>query len=337
MKILITGASGFIGSFLCEEGLRQNMEVWAGMRKTSSRRYLQNERLNFAFLDLTAPSVLLDQVEKYRERIGRWDIIIHAGGATKCVNPADFDLHNYVCTKNLVEALAAHDMMPEQFIYVSSLSVLGPIREDYSEMREDDVPQPNTAYGRSKVKSEEWLDTYHKEHTDFNYVIFRPTGVYGPRERDYLMMAQSVCRHIDVSVGFKRQDITFVYVRDLVTAIFLAIGKPVCGRRFAISDGQTYSSADFSRLIQKELGVRFVLRLTLPIFVLRAVCALGGLVSKLTRRPVTLNSDKCAIMSQRNWRCDITPATEALGYHPQWTLELGVAETMAWYKQNKWL
>ena len=48
MKILVTGASGFIGSFLCEEGLRQGHEVWAGVRRSSSRRYLQDARLKLS-------------------------------------------------------------------------------------------------------------------------------------------------------------------------------------------------------------------------------------------------------------------------------------------------
>jgi nucleoside-diphosphate-sugar epimerase len=130
MKILITGASGFIGSFLCEEGLKQGMETWAGMREGSSRKWLQSERLRFAFLDMANADVLRQQLSSYKNKIGRWDVIIHAAGATKCLKREDFDLHNYVCTQNLVNTLDELDMLPEQFLYVSSLSVLGPIREE---------------------------------------------------------------------------------------------------------------------------------------------------------------------------------------------------------------
>ena len=58
-------------------------------------------------------------------------------------------------------------------------------------------------------------------HYDFPYIILRPSGVYGPRERDYFLMAKSISQHIDFAVGFKRQDITFVYVEDVVQAVFL--------------------------------------------------------------------------------------------------------------------
>ena len=129
MNILITGASGFIGSFLCEEALRQGMRTWAGMREHSSRRWLQNEKLNFAFLDMANADTLSLQLNKYKKSIGKWDVIIHAAGATKCLHREDFFKHNYHCTVNLVNTLDSLDMLTEQFLYVSSLSVLGPIRE----------------------------------------------------------------------------------------------------------------------------------------------------------------------------------------------------------------
>lgn len=339
MKILITGASGFIGSFLCEESLKRGMETWAGMRAHSSRRWLTDERLKFATLDMTDVELLKEQLSAYQQEVGRWDVIIHAGGATKCLKREDFDFHNYICTKNFVEALQALEMMPSQFLYVSSLSVLGPIREQqnadgsYNDMLSSDTPAPNTAYGESKVKSEAYLRGIE------GVTIFRPTGVYGPREKDYFMMAKSIKQHVDFAVGYKKQVITFVYVRDLVGAIFSAIGKAdvASGKTYLVSDGHNYDSRAFSDLIQKELGVKCVLHIKAPLWLLRVISAVAEGISKLTRQPSTLNGDKYCIMSQRNWQCDISPLKKDLGFVPEWPLERGVKECMEWYRVNKWL
>lgn len=341
-KILITGASGFIGSFLCEEGLNRGMEVWAGMRGSSSSRWLKDERLKFQTLDLTQREVLRSQLEAFRKEHGAWDIVIHAAGATKCLKQRDFDRNNFDCTVNLVETLRETDMQPKLFVYVSSLSVLGAIREkDYSEMVAEDVPQPNTAYGRSKVKSEEYLRSLGES---FPYVIFRPTGVYGPRERDYFLQVKSIKQHIDFAVGFKKQEITFVYVADLVGAIYAAISKAQKGEEagilqhiYHVSDGHSYSSRAFSDYIQEFLGVKHVLHIKAPLWFLRCVCALSGTMAKLTKKPATLNGDKYKILSQRNWNCDITPMRKELGYEPQWPLERGTRAAIEWYQKEKWV
>lgn len=340
MKILITGASGFIGSFLCEEGLKRGMDTWAGMREHSSRKWLQQEKLNFAFLDMTRPDELRKQLSAYKEKIERWDVIVHAAGATKCLNKEDFDKNNYDCTRNLVTALEELDMLPEQFLYVSSLSVLGPVREklvdgDYEEMLSDDEPKPNTAYGISKVKSEKWL----KENMKTSYTIFRPTGVYGPREKDYFIMAKTIKQHIDFAVGYQKQIITFVYVRDIVGAIFAAIGKSdiANGKTYHVSDGFNYDSRRFSDLIQEELGVKNVLHIKAPLWFLKVVCTVSEAFSHITHQMSALNGDKYNIMKQRNWKCDISPLKNDLGFTPEWPLERGVKECMQWYKDNGWL
>ena len=191
-KILITGASGFIGSFFVEKGLEEGMQVWAGVRKSSSRKYLQDERIRFAELDFTDSDRLSSQLLKHKEEHGGWDYIIHCAGVTKCIDKAGFEIGNYWATRHFIETIVRLEMVPKTFVFVSSLSVFGPIREkDYSSICETDVPAPNTAYGVSKLNTEKYLQGLK----DFPYVIFRPTGVFGPRERDYFLMVKSICNH----------------------------------------------------------------------------------------------------------------------------------------------
>ena len=246
----------------------------------------------------------------------------------------EFDLVNYLQTKYFIDTLRELNMIPKQFIFISTLSVFGPVRErTYDPIMESDPPSPNTAYGLSKLKTELYLQSI----PGFPYVIYRPTGVYGPREKDYYLMAKSIRQHTDFSVGFCRQDLTFVYVKDIVQAVFLGIEKQVSRRAYFLADGKVYSSRAFSDLIRKELGNPFVIRLRCPLIVLKVVSLLAEFWAKRQNKTSTLNSDKYRIMKQRNWQCDITPAVEELGFSPEYDLERGVKETIAWYKDKGWL
>ena len=333
-KVLVTGASGFIGSFLVEGGLERDMHVWAGVRKTSSRKYLQDKRIRFAELNFGDKLKLKEQLADHQREHDGWDYIIHCAGVTKCLNKEDFDKGNYQATVNFVEALKELDMVPERFMYISSLSIFGPIHEaDYAPISEKDEAQPNTAYGVSKLKSEKYLQSL----TDFPYVIYRPTGVYGPRERDYFLMAQSVKQHVDFAAGFKRQDITFIYVKDLVQAVYLGVKPEALRRSYFVSDGEVYASSTFSDLIKVELGNPWLLRIKCPLCLLKLISIIAETGAGWMGKPSTLNRDKYNIMKQRNWRCDISPIVNELGFRPEYLLERGVKETIAWYKKEGWL
>ena len=331
MKILITGASGFIGSFIVEEALKQGFETWAAVRKSSSKEYLQDERIHFIELNLSSKAQLIEQLRPHQ-----FDYVVHAAGVTKCLNKADFRRINTEGTKNLVDALLDLQMPLKRFVFLSSLSVFGAIKEQlpYDEIREDDTPKPNTEYGRSKLEAERYIDSIGSR---LPYTILRPTGVYGPREKDYFMMAKSIKQHIDFAVGYQRQDITFVYVTDVVQAVFLALEKGETGRKYFLSDGQVYQSTTFSDLIHEELGRPWWLRITAPVWVLRVVTFFGEYIGHMTGKVTALNNDKYNILRQRNWRCDIEPARRELGFEPKIQLKEGVKTTIRWYKDHKWL
>ena len=343
MKILVTGASGFIGSFIVEEALKRGFETWAAVRKSSSKAYLQDERINFIELNLSSKEQLIEQLRDHQ-----FDYVVHAAGVTKCLNKADFRRINTEGTKNLADALIELQMPLKRFVFVSSLSVFGAIKEKmpYDEIRETDTPQPNTEYGRSKLEAERYLDSLGSR---IPYIILRPTGVYGPKEKDYFIMAKSIKQHSDFAVGYQRQDITFIYVTDVVQAIFLAINPlrlplakgekegVINGRKYFLSDGEVYQSATFSDLIHEELGRPWWIRITAPVWVLRIVTFIGEYVGRMTGKVTALNNDKFNILKQRNWRCDIEPARKELGFEPKIKLKEGVKTTIKWYKDKGWL
>lgn len=357
LKILITGASGFIGSSLCDEAVRRGMQVWAAVRKTSSRRWLQGESMHIMPLDLDDPSQLSAQLAKFRERHGRWDYVVHAAGVTKCRDEADFMRVNCGGTRHLVETLMRLDMAPKLFVQMSSLSALGAIKEPprdggmlserpdgidkYPLLSADDRPRPNTSYGLSKLRAEQFLESLNYI---FPYIILRPTGVYGPRETDYFLQVKSISRGLEVAAGRQAQALTFVYVADLTGVVFAAISKCEAGRRdsiaghkFCVSDGRTYTSRDFGELVRQALGRERVWRVTVPLWLLRMVCGAAGRWTRYRGQVSTLNLDKYNILKQRNWKCDISPLRQLLDYEPQWPLKRGVEATVGWYKQEGWL
>ena len=347
-KILITGASGFVGSFLVEKALELGFDTWAVLRKTSSKEYLTDPRIHFIELDLGNDAVLTQQLSEHAAQHGAFDYVIHAAGATKAPNEAAFRRTNTEGTLRLARTLLDLQLLNGRFVFVSSLSVVGAVAENpirqadgtvaqgldrYRAITDADTPQPNTAYGRSKLDAERALATL--EGLDF--VTLRPTGVYGPRERDYFLMADSIKKHIDFAVGYTPQALTFIYVRDLVDACFLALHRGERGRCYFLSDGEVYDSRAFSDLLQQEMGVKWVVHIKAPVWFLHAVCQVSTWISKCTGKMSTLNMDKFQLLRQRNWICYITPAQQDLGYTPQWTLSRGVPEAVAWYKAEGWI
>ncbi len=333
-KILITGASGFIGSFLVEKAINKGFDIWAGVRKSSSREYLQDERIQFIDLRFDNKEALIKQLSDFVSTNGRFDYIVHNAGVTKCLDPKDFDKVNFQYTINFIEALQKTNATPEKFVLMSSLSAFGVGDElNYTPIKLTDIPNPNTAYGLSKLKAEKYLEST----TDFPYLIFRPTGVYGPREKDYFLMLKTVKSGLDVGAGFRTQHLTFIYVKDLVDAIYAGLDSTITNKAYFVSDGNVYTDKEYTNLVKAVLEKKNVLSLKVPLGLLKVISIIAEEISKTTKKPSTLNRDKYKIMKQRNWECDITPLVNDLGFAPQYDLKKGLEESVKWYKENKWL
>ncbi|GHT62262.1 NAD-dependent dehydratase [Bacteroidia bacterium] len=315
MKILITGASGFIGSFLVEEALNRNADVWAGIRRSSSREYLQDPRISFIDLDYSDKEKLKQQISGHVSRYGKWDYIIHNAGITKSLDIRDFEKVNGLFTCRFIEALQEINAIPAKFILMSSLSA---------------YPNPESAYGKSKLKAERFLES----QANFPYMILRPTGVYGPRDKDYLLMLKTVDAGWDVAAGFKPQKLTFIYVKDLVKAVFLALENPVSNKAYFITDGNVYTDKAYAQIVKAALGKKFTVKIRVPLLILKSISILAEGFAHLTKKPSTLNRDKYKIMKQRDWTCDVTPLQQELGFQADYDLERGIEECVKWYKKQ---
>ena len=139
-KVLITGASGFIGGFLTDEALKRGYEVWAGVRSHSSRVHLQDERIRFMDLNYKDEEALKAQLADFVAKEGAWDYVIHNAGLTKTLNKADFFEVNAGNTHRFLNALA-EKCPPSKFLLMSSLSSFGQgDEEEFSPIRLTDSP-----------------------------------------------------------------------------------------------------------------------------------------------------------------------------------------------------
>ena len=327
---MITGASGFIGGFLVKEALQRGYDVWAGIRQDSSHENLQDERIRFIHLKYDDKDALIAQLCEVAATWGKWHYVVHNAGITKTLHACEFYKVNVDYMHRLIEALATAGCKPEKFLLMSSLSSYGPVNEySFRPIRIEDKQQPDSIYGKSKLQAELFL----KAQTHFPYIILCPTGVYGPGDKAYLMALKSIKAGFALKAGLKRQLITFVYVRDLAMATFLALENPaISNTTYFVTDGQVYTGNAFARIAKKTMGKRFVINLSIPLYLCNLACICSEWTGKIVNKAMTLNTDKYKILRQRNWVCDTEKTKNELGFIPQYDLKEGLEETIRFNK-----
>lgn len=329
-KILITGASGFIGSFLVEEALNRNYETIAGIRSSSSKKFLNNAALQFIDLDYTNEITLDNTLKQYTEKFGRFDYIIHNAGLTKANKNEDYFSVNYDNTRKFVEALIRNNIVPEKFVYISSLASFGPSLS-LEPISSKQLQQPLTAYGRSKLKAEQFLHST----PNFPFVIINPTAVYGPREKDAFLLIQTIAKNLEIYIGNKNQMLSWVHVDDLVNAIFIGLESTATNKNLIISDTRIYTPKEFNAIIKGALNKK-TLSFTIPKFILQSVTNVFELVGKMKGQVPILNKERLKEFEAFNWSVDSTEIID-LGFTPKYNLENGLPHTIQWYKENGWL
>lgn len=330
-KILVTGASGFIGSSLVEKALQHGYEVYAGLRKSSSRKYLADERIKFFELDFTDPKKFENQFSEFSKEHGKFDYVIHNAGITKAKKVQDYFTVNFQYTKQLVDALINSGNVPEKFVYMSSLAAYGPgLTQD--PIKHSDEQKPVTSYGRSKLESENYL----RSLKDFPYLIIRPTAVYGPRDRDIFILIKMLKNNLEAYIGFGRQVLSFIHVKDLVHAIFLALESPHVRKEYFVSDGSVYDSKTFNSIAKKHLNKK-TFSVTIPVSAVYPIAFATETIASLFGTIATLNRERLKEFEARNWSVDASLLQSETGFKAEYDLELGLKETIEWYKANGWL
>lgn len=326
-KVLITGASGFVGYHLIETALSAGLEVYAAVRKSSDVSHLKDFDIQFVDLDYSSISVLKKQLESEQ-----YNYIIHAAGITKAKNLAAYNKVNADYSRNLALAASTAEIDLTKFVFVSSLAALGPLSDLSGEITDDVTGRPVTSYGASKLLAEEYL----MKVSELPLLIIRPTAVYGPREKDIFILFKSISRGLEPHIGSFKQQLSFIYVKDLAKVIIQALQSDVTGKQYNISDGNVYDRYVLAQLTKKAMNKK-TLKFHLPIGIVAGMAGLMELIYKNSLVTPTLNKEKMAELTAVNWACSITRAKQDLGFDPQFDLEKGLLATVKWYKENNWL
>ncbi|MEN9458409.1 MAG: hypothetical protein RL135_987 [Bacteroidota bacterium] len=329
-NILITGASGFIGSFLVEESLKRGYRTFAGIRSSSSKGYLNHPDLHLFEMDFSDQKKLQNQIKQNADTFGPFDVVVHAAGLTKSRVLEEYyqvNLHN---TERLVDALIELGMVPERFVFISSLASYGP-GQGRIPVAETNIQAPITAYGKSKLAAEQMLATKNQ----FPFVIVHPTTVYGPREKDLLVLIQSLNKHLELYIGNTEQQLSFIHVQDVCKAVFLSINQPIIAQNILLSDTDNYTAKEFNNMVKSVLGKK-TLPIVVPVPIAKAAAQVSEWVGNLRGVTPVLNKERLKEFQASNWGVDAT-VLKQLGFTPDYPLQKGLEHTIDWYKKNGWI
>lgn len=327
-KILITGASGFVGSSLVEEALSRELDVYAGIRKTSSKKYLQDPRIKFVYLDFEDETTLSIAIQDHQ-----FEYIIHNAGATSAKDREAFFRVNTEYTLSLAKVAHNYCKGLKKFTFTSSMASYGPA--DFSkvdEVNHDQNPHPVTTYGESKLAAEQGLMAMD----NLPYLIFRPTAVFGPKDKEMLPVFKIVRSGIAPMIGFSQQLLSFIYIKDLARLFIDATISTISRRTYFVSDGNVYDSKTFNQKVAKALN-KSIFSLKVPVGFIQLAAEIAQIYSKVTGVSTILDREKVNELKARSWAVDISPQIRDFNYQTAYPLDHALEETVAWYKQNNWL
>ncbi len=312
MKLLVTGANGFVGQAICEHLAGLQHDVVAQMR--TDRALLNSEQSTQYIRRLIAD---LDQIFQEKKSFDGIDAVIHCAARVHQVQEASADplaAYRVINTQaTLGLAQAAFEAGVRRFVFISSVKVNGEFTLPGQAFRSQDAA-PQDPYGISKWEAElGLLDIAAK--TGMEVVIIRPPLVYGPGVKaNFLTMMRTVQRGIPLPLGAINNQRSLVALPNLVDFITLCLTHPkAANQTFLISDQQDVSTTELLRYLGHALH-RPARLIRVPQSLLQMglkAIGKGGMAQRL-----------CGDLT-----VDSTPATNSLGWKPPCTAQQGLQLT----------
>ena len=327
MRVLLTGGSGFVGSYVAEQLSALGHTVRALVRPASDRRILEK----VPGLEFTTGAV--EKVDTLGDAVKGCEAVVHVAGLVKARTPQEFFDVNTEGTKNLLAAAIAAGTV-QRFVQVSSLAAIGP-SADGKPIADDAKPNPVTHYGRSKLGGElAVLGAAEK----IPVTVIRPPLVYGPRDRETLAFFTAIQKGTLPILGDGKNTLSVIYGPDCASAIVAAaVSDGPSGKTYFVEDGNVYVWREALEDVEKALGKRAFLRAGIPMWALKVAAAGSQTWGKLTNTAQMLTLDKVNELEQRHWVCSSEGARRDLRWTPKVKWAEGVKLAAEWYRKEKWL
>lgn len=324
MKILVTGATGFVGSYVARDLVGRGHEVIALVRAASHTDSLKQLGVQLVFGDLGSS-------QQNSVSIPECDVVIHIAGLIKAKNTQDFYRVNAEGTRWLLDQLRYQEI--KKFIYVSSISARGPNQNSSSFEGKGAVSH----YGKSKVQGEKIVFEHQNR---FPVCLVRPPIVYGPGDRETLILFRFFRRGFFPIVGKIPLKNSFIQVRDL-SAMLVAMAEhkgPTPPGPYYPDDGKGgYVLDEMLNDASSAVGRKIIRKIMVPVSVARMAAWFSQLGGDVFGKTPLLNSDKFKEMSHPFWFCSGNSLTETFDVSPTVSLQEGLKEALAWYDQEGWL
>jgi nucleoside-diphosphate-sugar epimerase len=322
MKVLVTGATGFVGGHLVDALVGAGAMVTALARSPQKAAALAARGVRIIDGHLHTPAALAQAVQDQ-------DIVYHVAGAVAGRHESDFLHANRDGTRNVVVASEAGGA--RRFVLVSSLAAAGPAPRGLP-LEGTETPRPVTAYGRSKLEAERLV-----RESRLPWSIVRPPMVYGPRDREVLKVFRIARLGIAPIFGDGSQELSAIHASDLAAAL-RAVGESSLsvGRTYHACHPEVFSSWEFCQAVAAVMG-RSVSPLRIPQPVGRALLALTQTTARIARQSTILTIDKANEFFQPAWTGNPAPLMRDCGWQPEYDLRRGLADTYQWYRGAGWL
>lgn len=327
MKVLLTGATGFVGSHILDCLLRNNFQTVVLLRKTSNTNYINHQlaRIEICYAQLSDVDSLIKALDGV-------SYVIHCAGLTKAVKNNDFFEVNHAGTRNLLRAINSRKNEIKRLVFLSSLAAAGPVKPGHK-AKEDDPVSPVSLYGKSKLAAEKEIIS----SSEVEYVIVRPPAVYGPRDEAFFPMFKAIYRHIRPLIIGGTKELSLVFVEDLAQAVVQCmIHSDAKNRIYYIANPDIVTPSALALEIQRQLN-GWAMPFAIPVQFLWFICAANEFLAKITKKPVILNRQKYRELKAHSWVCDPSRAQSELGINCKTNLDEGIRSTLAWYYEHGWL